>query len=325
LVDWRAILNRPHRRWERSVSEPIHVVVSTDAGFAMQAAVLIASLRAHGDDDYVVHVLHDGLDDELRARIAASPGGAVEIEWLDARSERFANFKGRAPVAPAILFRLRMAELFQELPRLVYLDADIIVLSSLRELWEVPLGDNLVAAVRDVGFPSFAGIVPWRELHAPPDAPYFNSGVMLLSPQRWLEHDVGGRALELGAQHTFKLRDQCALNVVCMGSWYRLPARWNVQRGHFRRDGPPWSLEGVDALTDAQQRPAIMHFCNPRWNRPWLVECDHPYRDEWFALLQRTPWAGWAPAKRPITKRVQRQLRQVKRALLTDPDRSPWS
>jgi lipopolysaccharide biosynthesis glycosyltransferase len=304
--------------------KPIHIAIATDAGFAMQAAVLISSIRADGDDDYVVHVLHDGLDKELRQRIGASRGESLEIDYIDARSSLFAMFKGSA-VPPATLFRLRMADLLGDLDRVIYLDADIIVLSSLRDLWQTPIEDNLVAAVRDIGFPSFAGIMPWRDLDLPPDAPYFNSGVLLVALDRWRVTDVGGRALELGAQHTFKLRDQCALNAACIGAWHRLPPRWNVQRGHFRHDGPPWSLEGVDAMSAAQERPAIIHFCHPRWNRPWLVECDHPYRDRWFAALERTPWAGWRPAQRPLKTRAVRQLKQVRQALVTDPDRSPWS
>jgi lipopolysaccharide biosynthesis glycosyltransferase len=305
--------------------EAIHVAVATDAGFAMQTAVLIASVRAHGDDEYVVHVMHDGLDQSLRSRIGASRGGSVELDWIDARSELFATFKGRSPVPPATLFRLRMANLLGDLDRVIYLDADIIVMSSLRELWGVPLGNNLVAAVRDVGFPAFAGVIPWRDLGLPPDAPYFNSGVMLLSPARWREADVGERALQLGTQYSFELLDQCALNVVCHDAWRRLPPRWNVQRGHLWRDGRVWSFEDVEGLTAAQEDPAVVHFCRPRWNRPWLVECDHPYRDDWFDALARTAWAGWQPAKRPLKTRAYRQLQQVRRALVTDPDRSPWT
>lgn len=306
--------------------DAIHIAIATDAGFAMQTATAIASVRAHGDDSYVVHVLHDGIDADLRARIAGDGPESVVVEWIDARSERFADFRGDSLVAPAVLFRLRIGELLPELGRVIYLDADTLVLSSLRGLWELPLGDDdVVAAVRDIGFPDFAGIVPWREVGAPPDAPYFNSGVLLIALDRWRTGDIGGRALDLGTRHIFKLRDQCALNVVCIDRWRRLPARWNVQRGHFRRDGPPWSLEGVDALTEAQEQPAIMHFCNPRWNRPWLAECDHPYRDQWFTELAATPWTGWRPPERSLKTRLVRQLKQIRRAVVTDPDRSPWS
>jgi lipopolysaccharide biosynthesis glycosyltransferase len=308
--------------------EPIHVAIATDAGFAMQTATLLASMRTHGDDDYIVHVLHDGLDTDLRRRITSSRGDddRVQVDWVDARSQQFAAVRADAGVSPAVFFRLRMAEVLPDLDRVVYLDADIIVLDSLRELWDMPLDDaQLVAAVRDVGFPSFAGIIPWRELDAPPDAPYFNSGMLVLSLDRWRASDVGGRALDLATRYTFRLRDQCALNVVCLDGWRRLPARWNVQRGHFRLDGPPWALEGVESMVGARDRPAVMHFCNPRWNRPWLAECDHPYRDEWFATLAQTPWAGWEPPKRPLKTRAVKQLKQIRRAVITDPDKSPWS
>jgi lipopolysaccharide biosynthesis glycosyltransferase len=305
--------------------EPIHIAIAIDSGFAMQGAALLSSIRNNGDDDYVVHVLHDGFDEQLRERVGTNHCDSLQIEWVDARSDRFGAFRGSSPVPAAALFRLRIAELLQDLNRVIYLDADTIVLSSLRDLWEEPLGDDPVGAVRDIGFPSFAGIVPWRALELPPDAPYFNSGVLVISLDLWREKDLGARALELGARHTFRLRDQCALNVACLSSWRRLPPRWNVQRGHFWPDGPPWAVEGVDAMTAALERPAIMHFCSPRWNRPWLAECDHPYRDEWFAALAATPWAGWQPPERSRRTRTYRTLKLVRQAVLTDPDRAPWA
>jgi lipopolysaccharide biosynthesis glycosyltransferase len=310
----------------KKMGDAIHIAIATDRGFAMQAATLISSLvRVHSDDDYVVHILHDGLDRNLQSRIGATSSRSVEIDWIDARSDQYATF-GMAPaITAAVLFRLRMAELLSDLDRVIYLDADTIVLTSLRELWEEPLGSDPVAAVRDIGFPYFAGILPWRALGLPPDAPYFNSGVLVISLDRWRELDVGARALELGARHTFRLRDQCALNVVFLDSWHRLPPRWNVQRGHFGLDGPGWVFEGVDAMTVALEQPAVMHFCRPRWNRPWLPECDHPYRDEWFAALASTPWADWVPPQRSRRSRAFAKLKVVRRAVLADPDRSPWA
>ena len=74
----------------------------------------------------------------------------------------------------AVLFRLRIAESSSDLDRVIYLDADTIVLTSLRDLWEESLGTSPVAAVRDIGFPYFAGVLPWRALGLPPGAPYFN-------------------------------------------------------------------------------------------------------------------------------------------------------
>ena len=51
----------------------IHIAIATNRAFAMQAATLISSIvRVHGDDNYVIHVLHDGLDEEMLARIGAA-------------------------------------------------------------------------------------------------------------------------------------------------------------------------------------------------------------------------------------------------------------
>ena len=129
----------------------------------MQTSTLLSSLREHGDDEYVVHVLHDGLDDDLRARITAGGGGIAELEWIDTTAHDWTSFRTSPGVSPAVLYRLRIADLLPDLDRVIYLDADTMVLSSLRPLWEEDLGGKPIAAVRDIGFPSFAGIIAWRD------------------------------------------------------------------------------------------------------------------------------------------------------------------
>ena len=38
-----------------------------------------------------------------------------------------------------------------------------------------------------------------------------------------------------------------------------------------------------------------MHFTTAV--KAWSYECTHPFRDEWFANLDQTPYRGWRPSR----------------------------
>src|SRR5690606_22778049 len=108
--------------------------------------------------------------------------------------------------------------------RVIVLDADVIVQSDLQPLWAAPMGDRLLLAVQDFGCPYVScsfGIRRYRELGLEADAPYFNSGVMLLDLERWRAEEMASRSLQYLDSHAAELRchDQEALNAVAANRW----------------------------------------------------------------------------------------------------------
>lgn len=64
-------------------------------------------------------------------------------------------------------------------------DCDMAVLADLAPLWEVPLGEHVVAAVCDIaGNPD--------ERKAIETSVYFNSGLLVVDLELWREHNVAG-------------------------------------------------------------------------------------------------------------------------------------
>ncbi|WP_405092899.1 glycosyltransferase family 8 protein [Micromonospora sp. NBC_01392] len=161
--------------------------------------------------------------------------------------------------------------------RLLYLDSDVLCTGSLAPLRDVDLGDKPVGAVRDAftrrlidngGLP---GIYGYRDLDA--QAPYLNSGVLLIDVPRWRELEITAAALDYIARHAHEARfpDQDALNHAVYGRWTRLPKRWNHMMA--------WRLDPTvgGSITDA----SVIHFAGPV--KPW-----HPtFPDGVFRQLYR--------------------------------------
>src|SRR5699024_11135959 len=78
-------------------------------------------------------------------------------------------------------YRLFAAQyLPQELDRILYLDPDLVVINSLRSLYEIDFGDNLFAAASHIESRTFKNFNR-RRLHLSEQARYINSGVMMMN------------------------------------------------------------------------------------------------------------------------------------------------
>ena len=301
----------------------IELAIAGDAAFTKQVATTLASLSVTMSEECRVFVLHDGYSDEVRDRIAAGTTDAVQIEWLYAPSAGTGAALRPSGWVEAALYRLRLEELLpSDVERVIYLDTDVVVLDSLAPLWSWGQARDTTLAVRSSRSPWICGSggLPWKDLGLAPDLPYFNSGVLVIPLDHWRSAQVGARALELMRHVQFALVDQGALNAVLVGEWEKIDPRWNLTSGALDPRGSlAWFTEGVDVMTAAMAHPAIVHFTRATsLGRPWELRCTHPFREQWFEMLDRTSWAGWRPTppdmRLPV--RVARRLRRTGRTLL---------
>ncbi|GIE30513.1 hypothetical protein Ait01nite_035580 [Actinoplanes italicus] len=179
-----------------------------------------------------VYVLHNELTSENRDRIHRQ-ADALE---LDVRTVAVRVPAGRYPPAGrgAGSGYLRL-EIPGHVPddRVLYLDADTLVVGDLRALLDMDLTDRPVAAVRDPQNPILRyglGLPGWERLGVPGDREYFSSGVMLLDQEACARDRVFERCAYFLTVHREHARfwDQDALNWALDDNWLRLPRRWNT-------------------------------------------------------------------------------------------------
>jgi lipopolysaccharide biosynthesis glycosyltransferase len=295
----------------------IHLVTAADHRFMRPLAALLKSIeRSNPDDDLSVSVLTGPAE-------AASGGpldSGLDVRWVGVPEDMTLGIEMPSFLENSSLWRLFLAELLPPaLERVIFLDADMIVRRPLRPLWNVDFEGGTVAAVRDPLVPWFGAPngPPWEELGVAPDRPYFNAGAMLVDLSAWRDGEVGQRCLMILRDRALPYGDQCALNAVLADSWRPLPPCWNVQAGHlWGRGGFAPIIESGAELNEAISNPSIVHFNTSPFGRPWLHGCTHPYRDEWFAALDETEFAGWRPHPDPMAPRVARRLRLATATLL---------
>ena len=141
--------------------EIAQVVYATDDTYAPHAAASIRSLIAHQDAPVSVRVLACGLAPRSKQTIrqhADVESTGASIAFIDVPLDllRFFALEPEKEnwvkhVSAATYARLYSDVFFPDLDRLLYLDADTIVLADLSELWRTDLQGRVVGAIRDPG------------------------------------------------------------------------------------------------------------------------------------------------------------------------------
>ncbi|WP_260471475.1 SP_1767 family glycosyltransferase, partial [Streptococcus pneumoniae] len=151
--------------------------------------------------------------------------------------------------------------------KVLYLDSDLIVNTSLEKLFSIDLENKLLAAVKDT------------------DGITFNTGVLLLDNQKCRQEKLKERLIEQSIVTIREVEegrfehfngDQTIFNQVLQDDWLELDRTYNLQVGH-----------DIVALYNNWQahlafndKPVVIHFTTYR--KPWTTLIANRYRDLWW-------------------------------------------
>lgn len=217
------------------------------------------------------------------------------MTWIDASDSPHHTF--HSPQVRSRYLRLSLPSLLpSDVDRVIYIDADTLVLSDLSPLFGSDIAGKALLAVRDYRIPFVAaplGLKNHRDLKISADAPYFNSGVMLMSLEVWRRRDIEKRTLNYCVKMwpSMTLHDQEALNAVLHDEWSELDLGWNQQSVLFRPQAIPESdfkRMCLGRAANLRANPAIVHFTGG--SKPWGYRCSHPFRRAWHTAFRNSGW-----------------------------------
>lgn len=183
----------------------------------------------------------------------------------------------------------------EDVERVLYLDCDTVVLSSLKKLWETDLKGRLAGAVMEPTiYPQVKASIGLKE-----DQPYFNSGVLLLDLAGWRREGTEKKLVdfygELGGK-AFAC-DQDTLNGVLTGRIKPLSPRYNFftnyryfRYGELVKLLPAYRIVPKKVFGQAKKHPAILHYAGDE--RPWKAGNLGHYRLAYEQYLALTPYKG---------------------------------
>jgi lipopolysaccharide biosynthesis glycosyltransferase len=282
------------------------IVLACDGSYAMQLATTLVSIVGanRSGQPIEVYVLSDHFSLRMRQRVVDSlPEGSVVIRWVPVDLSSFQEFSRLPHISRMTFARFMIPRVIPEgVQRVLYLDADLLVLGDLGPLWDVDLKGAVIGAVLDrILDPQLKARLPGLE-NFPRVRDYFNSGVLLIDLDRWRKERISENALQYLTNHPDSpYADQDALNVACDGLWTALDMRWNFY-DHFRT-----------AIVDIPlaESPKIVHFVGSQ--KPWKASALSLNSDLYESFRRRTLFARTAPDK--VRDLGSRMLSRLKRHL----------
>lgn len=263
----------------------VNIVIVATANYLWGAAVTVRSALEACSTTLNAYVISVDLsaDDKQRLSDSWQTSNLGIIEFIDFDLTKVDNLrstllvKSKSPYA-----RFFIPEYLADVSRCIYLDTDLIVCSDLNNLQGLDLQGKSSACVIDGGIDT-----PQQQqrlgdkLKLKNPQQYFNSGVIVMDLDAWRRHNIQSKALSI-AQENYDLLDQMdqdALNIVLQDDWVILEPKWNTSKGR----------------ADINFSDGIIHFLGKV--KPWHADYAANFQDRWFALLDRTAFAGQRPVK----------------------------
>lgn len=171
------------------------------------------------------------------------------------------------------LYRLELPNILPStVEKVIYLDADIIVLEDLDELYTMDLSKDYLAACNEY-YPPLAD-----NLNLCSAFDYFNAGVLVLNLAKWRKDNFTATCLEYAkiTDKTLYCLDQDILNSVLNGNWVRLDMRWNLVKSFFTNKSEFIAAYGKESIEAIIKKPKIVHYSD--YSKPWHYLDEHPMK-----------------------------------------------
>ena len=259
----------------------INVLVTLDENYLPHLNVMLFSLlHSNPDCNFDVYLLHSAIGEEALTQtrsLLAPAGRLISVPVTDMGLDD-APTTARYP--QEIYYRIFAARyLPQSHDRILYLDPDIIVNGSIKELYQLPVEDYFFAAASHTG--EFLRIFNGIRLEMEEDSPYINSGVMLMNldllRREQNYEDVFHFIEEMKSR--LILPDQDIISSLYGSRIYALDTfRYNMTERLFQWHSP--FEKGLD-LHWVREHSVIIHYCgrNKPWKEKYLGQLDVFYRE----------------------------------------------
>ena len=181
----------------------------------------------------------------------------------------------------ASMLKFLMTDIIES-DKCLFLDGDTLIKDSLEEMYNIDLGDNYAACVKDTS------CIFGQRVDLPN---YFNSGVMLLNLKKMREDNIKDKLIEAKKNQQVNLRiiDQEAFNMVFNGKVFFLPLDYNFQfvylNGVSIQDINKTYNGNYLSYYDALGQCKIVHYSS--YVKPWenpLLECS----EDWYLVYRET-------------------------------------
>lgn len=252
----------------------INICLASDNNYAKYLSVTAASILANAkkEDDICFYILDGGIEEDNKNKILSLKEiKNCEINFIkidDNLFEDYKKVKTHSYITLATYYRLKLSELLPFVDKIIYFDCDIIVNSSLDELFGTDLNGFALGGVLDIS-----------RKHTAKNPTYINAGMIVFNLEYIRKNNIEEEFLNYTKENIDKIKtgDQEIINEVLKGGRIKvLDDSWNVQSSNFI------------GRSSYMKNPNVVHYISK--NKPWHFGSFSYHKFLWFKYLELTPW-----------------------------------
>lgn len=261
--------------------EVINIAFTIDNNYAVPVLLTVNSILENNDSnsDYRFFIVETNLTEKNKQKIYDFVNKrGYKVEFINVNTNFFdkgisfydeKQWQGR--INNIAISRILLPKILpQNIDKVLYLDADILVLRDLIDLWNQDITNYYAGMVVDCALPKY-DFVDFGDK-------YYNSGVILIDLKKWREAQITEKMLRYiesnfkrfipcdDKESFFNFADQDLINVVLSGKIKEMPKYFNAF-GHY------W-------IKTNEEKVYIIHYIGE--NKPWLVFRDSILYKEYY-------------------------------------------
>lgn len=254
---------------------PMNICFAIDDKFTQHLAVTVSSIleNKNPDDSLNFYIIETDLSEQNKKKLLKFKKEKINIEFITVDSSFCKSFSLNSCgfISEATFNRLLIPDLFKTQDRILYLDSDIVVLSSLSELYNKDFENNLILGASD-----FEEEEHKKRLNLDK---YLNAGVLLLNLEKIRNENYQNEFVEYYKNNQDKIiyNDQDIINGTFNGRTGYVEQTWNepvwFKSRHSQKD-----LEKIH----------ILHYI--ACDKPWIPFAQTEFKDIYFKYLKKTPF-----------------------------------
>lgn len=284
--------------------QPVPVVFAADNNYVSQLATTMFSAMTNASKDryYDVVVLQRNIEWDRQERLrqfftSRFPNMSLRFKNVDREVAGYNLTTSNAHISVETYYRFLIQELLPFYDKVLYLDSDIVINGDIAELYDIELGDNLLAAVHDIDYLGNLNMPDGirmkyskSTLRMKDPYAYFQAGVLVFNTRAMRAHYTIRQWLGYASNPDLIYNDQDVLNMHCEGKVLYLPWKWNVVHNLEDRVGRIFSCapsDMYDAYLKSREHPKIIHYAG--FIKPWTdPECD--FASMYWRYARQTPF-----------------------------------
>lgn len=266
------------------MKDQLNILFTIDKGYEAHLATALYSLFQNNQScSFSIHIISTNLERKVIPTIneIVTKSGS-RFFFYNVSGAEFDDLTLNHHFKKTNYLRLLAADILTD-SYCLYLDADLIVVGSIKELFEIDLGKTYLAAVQNPG-------MNWQtELGMRATSRCFNSGVMLINLAKWRKDNLKESVIELVRERPQAIRyvDQCGLNGIVNGNWFTLPKIYNFH--DYFCSAINLNLPYSESININDLR--IIHFTGS--SKPWHLNNHHPFKRLYWKYRNYTPYRGY--------------------------------